>query len=166
MTLPSLYLLGLALAEGDLLVARDYVRRTLRADGRTLEIGCGPGLFADLFASGDYVGVDPRARFVDYGRQHRPGSFIGDELASVGLPDARFDQALAFDVLGSRSDTASRAILAEIKRLLAPAGRALVLERASSAGRVERLASAVGRIERRDSLRSGRRDRLAFVLAT
>jgi SAM-dependent methyltransferase len=166
MSSPALYLLALALAEGDLRVVRDYVRRSFRAERRTLEIGCGPGLFADLFASGDYVGVDPRPRFVDYGRHHRPGSFIGDELASVGLPNARFDQALAFDVFGSRSDAAGKAILAEIKRLLAPAGRALVVERAKSGGRVERLASAVGRIERRHRLRSGGRDRLAFVLST
>jgi SAM-dependent methyltransferase len=166
MTFPALYLLELALMEGDLQVIRDFVRRSLRAEGRTLEIGCGPGLFADLFATGDYVGVDPRPRFVDYARRTRPGAFICDELPAVGLPDARFDQALAFDVLGPRSDAAGRAIVAEIKRLLVPAGRVLLVERAKSGGRVERLAAAVGRIERRDRLKSGGRHRLAFLLAT
>jgi SAM-dependent methyltransferase len=165
-TTPFLQLLSLALAEGDLRAVRDVVRRSLHAEDRTLEIGCGPGLFADLFATGDYVGVDPRPPFVDYARRHRPGAFICDELHAVGLPNARFDQALGLDVLGPGSDAAGRAIAAEIKRLLVPAGRALLVERARSGGRVERLSAAVGRIERREVLKSGRRDRVAFLLST
>src|SRR4029450_10339760 len=106
-------------------------------EGRTLEIGCGPGLFADLFATGDYVGVDPRQRFVAHARGHRRGAFICDELPAIGLPDARFDQAVGMDVFGPRSDAAGRAIAAEIKRLLAPAGRILLVARAEGGGRAE-----------------------------
>ncbi len=102
MTSPFLYLFTLALTEGDLRAVRELVRKTLATEARTLEMGCGPGLFSDLFAAGDYVGVDPRPRFVDYARRERPGAFICDELRSVGLPDARFDQAVALDLLGPR----------------------------------------------------------------
>jgi SAM-dependent methyltransferase len=165
-TSPFLHLLEIGLAEGDLRAVRDLVRRSLRAEGRTLEIGCGPGLFADLFATGDYVGVDPRKRFVDYARCHRPGAFICDELPAIGLPDARFDQAVGMDVFGPLSDAAGRAIAAEIKRLLAPAGRILLVERAKNGGRVERLAAAAGHIERRDPLKSGVRERLGLLLTT
>jgi SAM-dependent methyltransferase len=165
MTSPFLELLALALAEGDLAAVRGLVRRSLRAEGRTLEVGCGPGLFADLFASGDYVGVDPRAPLVDYARRHRPGAFICDELSAIGLPDARFDQAIGFDLIGPGTEDAGRAIVAEVKRLLAPAGRLLLVERARSGGRVERLAGVVARIERRDVVKSGRRERVALLLA-
>jgi SAM-dependent methyltransferase len=166
MTSPFLHLLALALREGDLRAVRDHVRRSLRAESRTVEIGCGPGHFADLFATGDYVGVDPRPRFVDYARRHRPGAFICDEVAPVGLPDARFDQALALDLLGPGSDAAGRAIATEVRRLLVPTGRVLLIERAASGGRVERLAAAVGRIERRDLVKSGVRERVALLLST
>jgi SAM-dependent methyltransferase len=166
MTSPFLEVLGLALAEGDLREVRDLVRRCLRAESRTLELGCGPGLFADLFADGDYVGVDPSSRCVDYARIHRPGAFLCDELTAVGLPGARFDQALGLDLLGPRSEAAGRAIAVETKRLLAPGGRALLIERSAKAERVARLAGNVGRVERRVSLKSGLRQRVAFLLAT
>jgi SAM-dependent methyltransferase len=166
MTLPFLHLLELALVESDLRTVREVIRRSLSPTGRTLELGCGPGHFADLFATGDYVGVDPRERFVDYARRHRPGAFICDELFAVGLPDARFEQALGLDVLGPASEAAGRRIAAEIKRLLLPGGRVLLLEQAKSNGQVERLAATVGRIERRDLVKSGLRERLALLLST
>ena len=150
MTSPLLHLLALALAEGDLGAVRDLVSRSLPKEPPTLEMGCGPGLFADLFADGDYVGVDPRPRFVDYARRERPGAFICDELTSVGLPDARFDQVVAFDLLGPRSEQASRAIVAEMKRLLAPGGRVLLVERAETGDRVARLVSTLARTSRRE----------------
>ena len=166
MTSPFLHLLGLGLAENDLDAVRGFVRRTLRAECRTLEIGCGPGRFADLFANGDYVGVDPRPDFVAYARRHRPGAFVCDDPSAIGLPDARFDQILGLDVLGGSTDGVSRAIVAEMKRLLAPVGRALLVERADRGVRVERLAAGLGRIERRDRLKSGWRDRVALLVTT
>ena len=130
MTSPILYLFTLALTEGDLRAVRELVRKSLVKEARTLEMGCGPGLLSDLFAEGDYVGVDPRPRFVDYARRERPGAFICDELEAVGLPDARFDQAVGLDLLGPRSESLGRAITAEVKRLLAPGGQMLFVERA------------------------------------
>ncbi|HEY6552733.1 MAG TPA: class I SAM-dependent methyltransferase, partial [Vicinamibacteria bacterium] len=154
----------LGLAENDLEVVRGFVRRTLRADGRTLEIGCGPGRFADLFATGDYVGVDARPDFVAYARRQRPGAFVCDDPSAIGLPDARFDQALGLDLLGAASEAVARAVVAEVKRLVTPSGRALLVERADRAARVERLAASLGRIERRDRLKSGWRDRVAILV--
>lgn len=122
MTPPLLHVLALALLEDDLRAVRAFIGRTLGPEGRTLDLGCGPGLFADLFAGGDYVGIDPRAPFVDYARRQRPGAFLCEELAPVALPAGRFDQALAFDALGPRSEAAGRTILAELRRLLVPGG--------------------------------------------
>lgn len=165
MTSPFLEVLGLALLEGDLGAVRNLVRSSLRPEARTLEIGCGPGLFADLFATGDYVGVDPRPSFVDHARRHRPGAFVCDELAAVGLPNARFEQAVGLDLIGPRSDGACRGITTELRRLLAPTGRVLLIERARGIERVVRLASALGRIERRDLVKSGWRERVALLLS-
>ena len=163
MTPPLLHILALALCEDDLRAVRAFISRHLRPEGRTLDLGCGPGLFADLFADGDYVGIEPRARFVDYARRRRPGAFLCEELAPVALPAGRFDQALAFDALGPRSDAAGRTILAELRRLLAPGGRALIIERADAAERVARLVPALGRIEKREDLKSGVRNRVGTL---
>jgi len=164
MTPPLLHIVALALCEDDLRAVRAFIRRHLRPEGRTLDLGCGPGLFADLFAGGDYVGIDPRARFVDYARRRRPGAFLCEELAPVALPAGRFDQALAFDTLRPRSDAAGRTILAELRRLLAPGGRALIIERAAAAERVARLVPALGRIEKREDLKSGVRNRVGTLV--
>ena len=37
---------------------------------RTLDLGCGPGAFADLFAGDDYVGVDLNSRYIDHARKY------------------------------------------------------------------------------------------------
>ena len=163
---PLLHVLALALWEDDLRAVRTVIRRTLRSDLRTLDLGCGPGLFADLFPRDDYVGIDPRPPFVEYARRHRPGVFLLEELAAVALPAGRFDQALAFDALGPLSDSTGRTVLAELDRLLVPGGRALLIERESEGPRVERLVSAIGRVDRQENLKSGWRHRVALVLGT
>ena len=166
MTPPLLHILALALCEDDLRAVRAFISRHLRPEGRTLDLGCGPGLFADLFAGGDYVGIDPRVRFVDYARRRRAGAFLRDELAPIALPGGRFDQALAFDALGPRSDATGRTILAELRRLLVPGGHALIIERTNAAERVARLLPALGRIEERESMKSGFRTRVATLVGS
>jgi SAM-dependent methyltransferase len=103
---------------------------------------------------------------VAYARRHRPGAFVCDDVSAIDLPDARFDQTLGLDLLGGTTDGLSQAVVAEMKRLLAPAGRALLVERADRGVRVERLAAGLGRIERRDRLTSGWRDRVAILVIT
>ena len=51
MTSPFLHVLTLAVTEGDLRAVRDLVSRSLAREARTLEMGSGPGLFADLFVA-------------------------------------------------------------------------------------------------------------------
>jgi SAM-dependent methyltransferase len=164
MTFPGLHILALALLEGDLRQVRERIRRWLRPEARTLDVACGPGLFADLFAAGDYVGIDPRPRFVDYARRRRPGAFLCEEPSAVDLPAGRFDQALAFDALGRRGEAEARALLTALRRVLVPGGAALVLERAEAGDRVARLAAALGRVERTEPFASGRRRRVAVLL--
>ena len=96
---------------------------------RTLELGCGPGLFADVFAHGDYVGVDADARDIDSARRTRPGVFVvGDARRGLELPDARFDQLLIHGLIHRLPDAEARAVLGEMIRVLAPGGMALVIE--------------------------------------
>jgi SAM-dependent methyltransferase len=171
---PTVYLLTRALATDDFAAVRDRVRRELPAPGRrTLDLACGPGLFADLFLGEDYVGVDANPRHIEYARRHRPGAFLAGGLRHLGLPDGRFDQALAFAVFEHMTDGAVLAALAEVRRLLVPGGRLLVIAELPAAGpgarlrqvllgpvtrgpeAYRRLLAAAGTVERAEAFRSG-----------
>jgi SAM-dependent methyltransferase len=161
---------------------RELIRRELDRERRTLELGCGPGVFADLFAPEEYVGVDPSARYIDHARRTRPGIFLVGDLGRVLLPEDRFDQVLIVERMHALDDQGSAALLAEAFRMLSAGGRALVVERVVGArgllGRLRerwgrrprsaedyrRLFRPLGRIERSETLTSGTGHYLATLL--
>jgi SAM-dependent methyltransferase len=96
---------------------RDLREVSARLEGRVLDVGCGEQPYRSwLTNAGDYVGVD-----VDAG----PGI---DAVIRPGEPwpldDASFDSVLCTQVLEHDSDP--RHTLAEIDRVLAPGGTAVV----------------------------------------
>src|SRR5262249_27057447 len=127
---PVLFIFFRSILENDFKAIRTLIRRELKLGQglRTLDLGCGPGAFADLFGGDDYVGADLNARYIDYARHHRKGTFVVSDARKVELPDRRFDQILIFGLLHHLSDEDTRAVLAESKRLLEPGGRILAIE--------------------------------------
>jgi SAM-dependent methyltransferase len=150
-TRPSVFLFTRALVTDDFGPIRERVRQELVAPGRrTLDLGCGPGTFADLFAGEDYVGVDTNRRHIEYARRMRPGAFLTGGLRNLDLPEARFDQALACGLFEHFADGAALAILAEVRRVLVPGGRLRVIVELPAAGRLGRLRQAMlGAVSRR-----------------
>lgn len=147
-------LLGRALLEDDFQAVRALARRhmALGTSARTLELGCGPGLFADMFAQGDYVGVDADPLAIERARRTRPGIFVvGDARRGLELPDGRFDQVLVHGLIHRLSDAEARTVLGEAIRVLAPKGMALVIEPVLASRRgwagwlIARLAGGTGR---------------------
>jgi len=125
---PGLPLVARALVAADFAPVRARVRQALGRPGlRTLDLGCGPGLFADVFAGEDYVGLDRSPRNVAWARRARPGAFLVGDPRRVELPAARFDQALAFALVETLSDAEVASVLQELRRLLVPGGLALVI---------------------------------------
>jgi len=127
---PILFIFFRSLLENDFKSIRSVIRSELKlGEGlRTLDLGCGPGAFADLFHGDDYVGADINARYIDHARRHRRGSFVVGDARKLDLPDDRFDQVLIFGLLHHLPDDAVRGALSETRRLLAPGGRALIIE--------------------------------------
>lgn len=127
---PVLFIFIRGILENDFKAIRATIRQDLRLDGRlrSLDLGCGPGAFSDLFAGHDYVGVDMNARYIEHARRHCKGTFMAGDARKVDLPDASFDQILIFGLLHHLPDADVRAVLAEARRLLVPGGRALVIE--------------------------------------
>jgi len=137
---PALALFVRALLAGDFAAVRAKVRAELGGPGRrTLDLGCGPGLFADVFAGEDYVGLDPDLRNVAWARRARPGAFLVASPQRVDLPDGRFDQALVFGVVEALADPEVEAMLRELRRVAVPGGRVLVIAELARPGLLGRL---------------------------
>jgi ubiquinone/menaquinone biosynthesis C-methylase UbiE len=187
---PVLFIFFRGILENDFKAIRAIIRRELDLSPgtRTLDLGCGPGAFADLFTGQDYVGIDLNARYIEHARKHRPGAYQVGDARKLDLPDARFDQVLIFGLLHHLDDDAVRDVLRETRRVLAPGGHALVIEDIPAVSRLNlighllhniengehirppeayrRLYAEVSRIERDEVLRSGICDYYAARLVT
>jgi len=187
---PVLFIFFRRILENDFKAIRALVRRELRLQQglRSLDLGCGPGAFADLFAGDPYVGADLNARYIAHAQKHRPGRFVCGDARQLDLPPASFDQVLIFGLLHHLSDEDTRAVLAEVKRLLVPGGRALVIEDIPAISKLNlighlihhvengehirpqldyrRLYDEMSRVEREEVLQSGICDYYAAVLVT
>ena len=152
---PVLFIVLRSILENDFKAIRAVIKRRLRVRQglRTLDLGCGPGAFADLFAGDDYVGVDLNARYIDHARKTRQGAFIVGDARRVELPDARFDQILIFGLLHHLPDDDVRAVLAECRRLLTTGGRILVIEDIPAISRLNVIGHLIHQVENGEHIR-------------
>ena len=152
---PVLFIFFRGLLENDFKAIRAVIRRHLKVGQglRTLDLGCGPGAFADVFDSDDYVGADLNARYIDHARHHRKGTFLVSDARKVDLPDGRFDQVLIFGLLHHLSDADVRAVLAEARRLLVPGGRILAVEDIPAISRLNLIGHLIHRVENGEHIR-------------
>jgi len=187
---PVLFIFFRSILENDFKAIRALIREELKLGRgtRTLDLGCGPGAFADLFDGQDYVGADLNRRYIEHARRTRRGTFVVCDARAVDLPDHRFDQVLVFGLLHHLSDDDSRQVLSEARRVLVPGGRMLLIEDIPAVSRMNlvghllhsienghfirppeeyrKLYGEVGRIESERILRSGICDYYAAVLVT
>jgi ubiquinone/menaquinone biosynthesis C-methylase UbiE len=185
---PVLFIWCRSVLENHFKAVRALIQLELRLGQglRSLDLGCGPGAFADLFDGDDYVGVDLNRRYIDHASRVHKGTFLCGDARRVDLPDARFDQVLIFGLLHHLPDDDVRAVLSEGRRLMVPGGRLLVIEDIPAVSPLNlighlihhvengehirppdeyrRLYAGVGRLERELVLRSGICDYYAAVL--
>jgi SAM-dependent methyltransferase len=97
------------------------------AGTRLLDAGCGSGLFAELAArsGADVTGLDAAAGLVEYARHRRPtADYVVGDLERLPFGDGAFEVVTAFNSVLYAADP--RRALAEIARVTAPSGRAVV----------------------------------------
>jgi arsenite methyltransferase len=123
----------------DVVAQRREVRAALapRPGERILDVGSGPGFLAaeiaqDVGAAGLVHGVDPSAAMLDIARRRAsagdaaPLRFGPGAADALPLADGTFDAVVCTQVLEYVDDVA--AALAEMRRVLRPGGRLLVLD--------------------------------------
>lgn len=110
-------------------VARNFYRRTSRAETKILEVGCGPGpniwyLAREGFSA---YGIDGSERAIQLAntRLHAEGLsavlHVGD-IISLPFPDSFFDAVVDVECLYANSRESTVRILKEIERCLKPGG--------------------------------------------
>jgi SAM-dependent methyltransferase len=161
---PGIVLFYRRFIDRDRRALRDLVRRLLRVGqkARTLEVGCGPGIFSDLFEGEDYVGADLNARHIDFARRHRKGTFVVTDARKADLPAGRFDQVLIFGLLQRLPEDDARSVLSEARRVLAPGGSILTIARVGPVSRPSIIGRLVRRGESGERIRSPEEYRCLF----
>lgn len=112
---------------------------------RVLDVGCGPGTNAHLFAHTDYVGVDINPDYTTLAARRHRGRFVTGDVSDPNvLPNERFDCVFANSLMHHLPDDVVRALLRRMAELARPDGEVHVLdlvlpERASAARALARL---------------------------
>ena len=102
-------------------------RPEIAAAGASLDVGCGPGLAAQVFAQKitNVSGIDASAAFIAIARQRLPGrDFREGEMEDLPHADASFDVVTGFNAFQYASSP--RSALAEARRVLRPGGAIVI----------------------------------------
>lgn len=133
---PLMRLLGRAVG-GEHQVRRDMVEQAGLSPGeRVLDVGCGTGTLAVLMAqkvgtSGEIVGIDLSPRMIERARRKAllpQLKFYQQSIEAINFPDGYFDAVTATYVLHEMPRAARCNTLREIRRVLKPGGRLLVVD--------------------------------------
>ena len=108
------------------------------ADGDVLEIGCGTGQMLPLYPDTTaIVAFDPNRASLDRARRRCPGAgLLVADAQRMPFADASFDTVVSGLVFCSVPNAEQG--LAEIRRVLRPGGRLLMLEHVHASGRLGR----------------------------
>jgi SAM-dependent methyltransferase len=96
--------------------------------GVVLDLGCGTGALAGLFAPERYVGIDTDGAYLDRAaRKHARHRFLRMDGSRLAFRSGVFDVVLIGGVIHHLDDPIAAAFLAEARRVLRPATGRLVL---------------------------------------
>jgi demethylmenaquinone methyltransferase/2-methoxy-6-polyprenyl-1,4-benzoquinol methylase len=108
-------------------VMSEYVH--IRSDDVILDIGGNTGKVTEAYSNNckEVVVLEPKRNVIEYGKSHRPNiKFVEGQAENIPLPDAYFDKVVASASFHHFSDHDKA--LEEMKRVLKPDGRIIILE--------------------------------------
>ena len=100
----------------------------LKEGAQVLDIGSGTGEFAPLFPVLQYTGIDLDPKNIAYAKRHYPHRFDVADATALPFSPQSFSAALIVGVLHHLSKEDAAQALQELRRVLLPGGRALIME--------------------------------------
>ncbi|MFA6006398.1 MAG: glycosyltransferase [Candidatus Paceibacterota bacterium] len=101
---------------------------TYAPQGPILDFGCGTGVLSTVFDPQQYVGVDTDAISIAYAKKHHQGRFVNFDGHTIPFSDQYFGLCFVVGVFHHLSDPQSLRAFSEIKRVLRPGARLLIIE--------------------------------------
>lgn len=129
--------------------AKELRRKAIEVAGiapgeRVLDVGCGPGRLAILAGTvagptGEVCGIDPSPEMIELARQNAARAAVGvrfevGAIEALPYPDNHFDVVLSTLMLHHLPDELKRQGLAEVRRVLKPAGRFVAIDFGATPG--------------------------------
>jgi demethylmenaquinone methyltransferase/2-methoxy-6-polyprenyl-1,4-benzoquinol methylase len=115
---------------------RKGVRTQIPSGSRVLEVGCGPGTFAELIVGCELTCLDPIQAMLDAAeqrvnaaraeRQEEAATFVAGTAEEIPLPDNTFDVVCC--IFSFRDFQDKRKSLQEMLRVLKPGGKLLICD--------------------------------------
>jgi ubiquinone/menaquinone biosynthesis C-methylase UbiE len=109
---------------------RGIIKRYLSSiQGSILDLGCGTGIFANMFNHEKYIGVDLNEKYIESAKQRCPNyKFMVSDATSLPFDDQYFSDCMVSGVLHHIDDSNSLKIIKEISRVLMPFGNLIIWE--------------------------------------
>lgn len=102
------------------------IKKELDCSKKTLDIGCGTGIFSTLFL--DYKGIDINLKYLEYAKKEHKKQFYAMDATNIKFKNNSFDNVLVVGILHHLGDAAVLKVASEIKRVLKKNGKALIFE--------------------------------------
>lgn len=93
-----------------------------------LDLGCGTGEFSPMFPRDGYVGIDISPANIEYASRHYQKKFLVADGKRLPFADGYFSKVLVVGVFHHLSESDLEKVMSEIRRVLKPQGRLLVME--------------------------------------
>ncbi len=101
----------------------------LKGVQRVLDVGCGPGTNAHLFAHCDYLGIDINYAYIESARRRLKRNFVVADVTRYSVPSGeRFDFVLANSLLHHLDDDGVRVVLSQVSSLMREDGHVHIIE--------------------------------------
>lgn len=124
--------------------------------GRILDLGCGTGIFADMFNYENYVGVDLNEKYIERANKRYPNHcFILSDASSLPFDKEYFSDCIISGVLHHIDDSKSLQIIKEIARVLDPLGNLIIWEDTSDISKWNFLLSLIHALDEGKFIRKG-----------
>ena len=93
-----------------------------------LQIACGSGYFSKCFREQEFYGIDTSPANIDFAKKHFRGHFKVHKSIDLDFGDQSMDAVLLIGVFHNVDAPTSAYLIKEIKRVVKPGGKLLILE--------------------------------------